>query len=198
MRKVKETTARFENLENVDVSNSPDATAGPGNLLPFPSDRDRETLALPPQLAGLARKGMVDLVTLSGNSLEGIGIYDGDQVLVKTAFSRKEIKAKTICIVYLPERNETLAKKVVYSKGWVTLKSFHPDVEDMVFRPDQVEVQAIVLRLLRRPDENGRFDRAELHGNGSSVKNSSSNDRKEKVEKLLARFAPPREEPLPF
>lgn len=193
MRRVKETAARFENLENVQVSNRPEATAGPGKLLAFPTEREEQTMALPPRLAGLARKGMVDLVTLTGNSLEGIGIYDGDQVLCKTAFSRKEIKANTICIVYLPDTGETLAKKVIYRKNTVVLKSFHPNVEDMELQPEQVQVQGIVLRLLRRPDDEGRFDRR-LPDSRISL-----TERKSRISALVKRFEKPeKKEDLPF
>jgi hypothetical protein len=195
MKKIKETSAKFEQLENVVVSNRPEAAAGPGKLLAFPNDRDQETIALPKNLAALARRGMVDLVTLSGKSLEGIGIYDGDQVLCKTAFSRKEITAKAICIVYLPETNETLAKKVIYRKDAVILKSFHPEVEDMIFRPEQVEVQGIVLRLLRKPDDDGRFDRP-----AADVEPKvTMSERRAKLTQLVERFQKkPRKENLPF
>jgi len=163
MTAVKDTKAKWLGLENVEVANRSDATAGPGRLLAFPNHREQEILALPPNLAGLAKKGMVDVVTLTGNSLEGIGIYDGDQVLCKTVFSRKEITPKTVCIVYITDTDETLAKKVTYRKDVVILKSFHPDVEDMVFSPEQVEVQGIVLRLLRTPDRAARRSRSETH-----------------------------------
>ncbi len=192
MDRVREASARFENLESVVVSNRPDATAGPGKLLPFPLDRDQETLALPPKLASMARQGTVDLVTLTGNSLEGIGIYDGDQVLVKKAFSRKEVTQKTVCIVYLPDTNETLAKKVVYKKGSVILKSFHPAVADMILHPEQVEVQAIVIRLLRQPDGDGRFDRPA----GPKI---SAAEKKAKLNQLVQSFQKKtKKDELPF
>lgn len=190
---MKETRAKFENLENVAVSNRPTATAGPGKLLPFPTDRDQETLALPPDLVGLAKNGMVDIVTFTGVSLEGIGIYDGERGLCKTAFNRKEITPTTVCIVYLHETGETLAKAVVYKQGSVILKSFHPSIEDMIFRPDQVQVQGILLYLLRRPDENGRFDRAP-----ASPKILPA-ERKRKLDELIQRFQKkPAKEELPF
>jgi hypothetical protein len=192
MNRVREVKAKFEHLESVVVSNRPEATAGPGKLLPFPTERDQETLALPPRMASMARQGTVDLVTLTGNSLEGIGIYDGDQVLVKKAFSRKEITQKTVCIVHLLETNETLAKRVVYRKGVVILKSFHPNVADITVLPDQVEVQAIVVSLLRKPNEDGRFDRP-------AAPKISPAERKAKLNELVERFQKkPKKGELPF
>lgn len=183
-----ETRARFHNLENVTVSNKATATAG--RLITFPADRAKETLALPAELARKAQKGAVDLVTLEGNSLEGIGIYDGDQVLCQTAVTRKDVKPTSICIVYLLETDETLAKRVIFRNGVITLKSFNPNIADIVLRPDQVQIQGIVLKLLRGPDSEGTFNR-------SSRARVSAAERKSKLAKLLKQFEKP-DEPLPF
>lgn len=184
-----ETKARFHGLENVTVSNK--ATAGAGRLITFPADRAKETLALPADLARKARKGAVDLVTLEGNSLEGIGIYDGDQVLCQTAVTRKDIKPTSICIVYLPDTDETLAKRVVFRNGVVTLKSFNPQIADIVMRPEQVQIQGIVLKLLRGPDCEGTFNRV-------ARPQVSAVERKSKLVQLLKQFEKPDDEPLPF
>lgn len=188
----KETTARFHNLENVAVSNKP--TAGAGRVLTFPADRETESLALPADLAQKARKGTVDLVTLEGNSLEGVGIYDGDQVLCQTAVSRRQIKSTSICIVYLPDTDETLAKRVIYRNGVVILRSFNPLIADITLRPEQVEVQGIVLKLLRDPDTEGTFIRApKLQPSLSAV------ERNRKIAELVQRLEKPeKNEELPF
>jgi hypothetical protein len=128
-------------------------------VLDFPVDRGGVVLPLPPDLAKLAKKGAVDLVTLSGDSLEGIGLFDGDQVLCKTAFGKRDIKANTVCIVYVPKLNGTFAKKVVYKDGNVVLKSFNPNIADQVYGADEVEIQGIVLNLLLGQDASGRFCR---------------------------------------
>jgi SOS-response transcriptional repressor LexA len=117
-------------------------------------------LPMPPDLAELAKKGAVDLVTLTGDSLAGIGLFDGDQVLCKTAFSKREIKANTVCIVYVAKKNETFAKKVVFKDGSVILRSFNPNIADQVYGPDEVEIQGLVLNLLLGQDAAGRFCRS--------------------------------------
>lgn len=128
-------------------------------MLVFPTARDKETLALPPRLAEMARKGTVDLVTLHGNSLIKLGIYDGDQALTKKPYSKKEIGPKTICIVRVVHTNETFAKRVIYRGNRIILRSFNPEIPDMDVDPDEVEIQGIVLKILRSPDEMGHFDR---------------------------------------
>lgn len=153
-----EVSARFHNLENVVVSNRSTAAAG-ARLLSFPSDREKETIALPTDLATKAKKGTVDLVTLEGDSLEGIGIFHGDQVLCQTTFTKRQIKPHHICIVYLHETDETLAKSVAYKQDSVILRSYNARIPDIVLRPEQVEVQGIVLKLLREPDAFGSFVR---------------------------------------
>lgn len=186
-----EAKARFHHLENVAVNNRSTATAG--RLLTFPADREKESIALPPDLARKAQKGTVDLVTIEGNSLEGIGIFDGDQVLCQTAVSRRQIKGKTICIVYLPETDETLAKRVIYKNGVVVLRSFNPRIADITLRPEQVEVQGIVLKLLRDPDTEGTFFRA------PELRSVSLAEKKRTIATLIKRFEKPVEkEELPF
>lgn len=185
----KETKARFLNQEPVKLNNT--STAAAGRVLSFPADREKQELALPPDLARKARKGTVDLVTLEGNSLEGIGIYDGDQVLCQTAVTRRQITPTSICIVHLVETNETLAKRVIYKSGMVTLRSFNPQIPDITLRPEQVQVQGIVLKLLRGPDSEGTFFRA------ASKTRISAKERTAKVAELVQRFTKV-EEPLPF
>jgi phage repressor protein C with HTH and peptisase S24 domain len=154
----KETTAAFQHRENVQVAARAIAGAS-AKVLDFPVDRGGVVLPLPPDLAKLAKKGAVDLVTLTGDSLEGIGLFDGDQVLCKTAFSKRDIKANTVCIVYVPKKNETFAKKVVFKDGSVILRSFNPNIADQVYGPEEVEIQGIVLNLLLGQDAAGRFCR---------------------------------------
>jgi SOS-response transcriptional repressor LexA len=143
--------------EEVEVSNQPDATAG--KMLLFPAVKDKETLPLPPRLAEMAREGTVDLVTLHGNSLEGIGVFDGDQALCKKAYSKKEIGPHTICIVRVIATSDVFAKKVIFMENMIILRSFNPDIADMFVSPDEVDIQGIVLKILRAPDRLGRFDR---------------------------------------
>lgn len=134
---------------------------------------------------------MVDVVTLNGDSLEGIGLFDGDQVICKTAFSKREIKANTICIVYVRPLNDTFAKKIVFKEGNVILKSFNPNIEDKVYGPEEVEIQGIVLQLLLTQDASGKFLRIPEN------KPISRSERGKRVAAAMQSFVKPEEE-LPF
>lgn len=181
--------ARFNNLRNVTVRNRTTATAG--RLLTFPSDRELVVLPLPEDLALKADKGLVDLVTLEGDSLEGIGLFDGDRVLCQTTISRSQIKPSDICIVYLQDTNETLAKRVIFDGEYVTLKSFNPDVADILLPKDKVQVQGVVLELLMRPEADGTFFREPKPARISRL------ERKERVRAAIqAHTKPPFEEPF--
>src|SRR5687767_11138708 len=67
-----ETRMKFQNLEVVEVGARAIAGAS-ARVISFPADKGKVQLPLPRELAALAKKGMVDLVTLSGDSLEGVG-----------------------------------------------------------------------------------------------------------------------------
>lgn len=186
----KETRVRFQHLENVPVAAKTIAGAS-AKILNFPVDRGQVVLPLPPDLAKLAKKGAVDLITLDGDSLEGIGLFDGDQVLCKTAFSKREIKANTVCIVYIPEQDDTFAKKVVFKDGNVILKSFNPNIADKVYGADEVVVQGIVIGLLLNPDSSGHFYRMPQN------KQLSRAERGKRVAAAIQLFQkPPEEEPF--
>ena len=168
------------------------ATAGASaKMYDFPAAIGKVMLPLPPELAKLAQKGAVDLVTLNGDSLAGIGLFDGDRVLCKTAFSKREITAKTVCIVYIHSENGTFAKKVVFKDGNVILKSFNPNIPDKVHAPDDVVIQGIVLNLLLSPDPSGKFVRT------PETKQISRDERGKRIAKAMESFAkPPFEEPF--
>lgn len=184
-----ETRARFNHLENVAVN---DTEAGASaKVFHFPADRRKTIIPLPPELAKLAKKGMVDVVTLVGDSLEGIGLFDGDQVICKTAFSKKEIKAHSICIVYVQPLNDTFAKRVIFKDSHVILRSFNPNIEDMIYSPDEIEIQGIVLNLLLGQDAAGRFQRA------PELKPISRSERSNRIAQAMQMFIEPEEEP-PF
>ena len=141
----------------VEVENEGFVAAG--RALPFPAPEGTAYVALPDHLLDLAKKGMIKTLTIHGNSLEGIGIFDGDKVVCKKAFSRKEIGRQTICIVYVPALGDIVAKRIQFVGDDLILKSCNNEVPDMKVSPAEVEIRGIVIELLRRPDEYGRFDR---------------------------------------
>lgn len=145
------------NLVIADVENEGEVAAG--RVLWFPQASETNQIPLTPQQAELAKKGLIKTMTVDGRSLEDIGIYHGDKLLCAKVFHRKEIKQDTVCIVYVAELGETVAKKVRFGGDKVLLKSCNRDVEDFYVPAEQADIRGIVIELIRRPDGNGRFDR---------------------------------------
>ena len=130
-----------------------------GRTINFPAPDSTTIVALPPHLADLAKKGLIKTLTISGNSLEGVGIYSGDRVVCKKAFSKKEITNKSICIVYIPATGEVVAKRIRFSGEWIVLQACNHEVPDIKVKPDDIDIRGVVIALHRGPDEYGRFDR---------------------------------------
>lgn len=130
-----------------------------GKMIPFPAQKSTTILALTPQQATLAKEGLIKTMTVYGNSLEDIGIFDGDKVICKKAFHRKEIGPHTICIVYVPSIGDSVAKKVRILGKETLLKSCNRDVPDMYVDTETLDIRGIVIGLQRSPDSLGRFDR---------------------------------------
>jgi hypothetical protein len=131
-----------------------------GRTVAFPAPDSTSFLALTPAEADLAERGLIRTMTICGPSLEGIGLYDGDKVILKKAFSKNEITRDTVCIVYMPALGEeVLAKKIRFEGEWIKLRACHPDVGDRLVKPEEVEIRGIVIGMQRRPDPHGRFDR---------------------------------------
>lgn len=114
---------------------------------------------MPEDLAKKAKNGYLDVVTLQGDSLEGIGLFDGDRVICRVAVTRREVKADDICIVYVEGFADSLAKMVIFDGKEVILKSFNPDIPDLTFHRNEVEIQGIILELLSKREPDGTFFR---------------------------------------
>jgi SOS-response transcriptional repressor LexA len=131
-----------------------------GRTVPFPAPETTDVLWLPAHLAEDARNGRIRTLTICGDSLKGVGIFDGDRVVCKKAFHRKEITDKTICIVYIPQTGDTVAKRVRFvNENLMLLQPCNDAEEEMRVHPDSVEIRGVVIDLLRGPDKLGRFDR---------------------------------------
>ena len=137
-----------------------------GRVVPFPAQvQQPATLALSPAQAALASEGLIKTMTINGDSLEGIGIFDGDSVIVKKAFSKREIGSNTICIVYIPANGEVCAKRVKFGEGRIRLESCNRDVPPMYFEPNDVEIRGVVIGLHRKPDAFGSFLKGRIDDN---------------------------------
>jgi len=141
----------------VEVEN--EGLVAAGRTLAFPAPESTSIIALPERYADFAKTGKIKTLTVSGNSLLGIGLHDGDELICKQAFSKKEIGPNTICIVYIPALGEVVAKKIRFVAGELVLRSCNPDVPDIKARENDVDIRGVVIGLHRTPDEYGHFDR---------------------------------------
>src|SRR5690606_233532 len=116
-----------QNLLEIDARH--EGEIGAGRLLPFPTTEELTTKVFLPET--IARSGPIGTLTVRGDSLNGLGIYDGDKLICKQAFSRKEIKADTVCVVYLCSTGEVLAKRVRFQEGHLVLRGFNRDTPDI-------------------------------------------------------------------
>lgn len=130
-----------------------------GKRVDFPIKHTKTWVALTDRQAQMAEQGHIRTMTVAGNSLEGVGIYDGDKVLCKKVFNKKEIKDDSICIVFIPSNGEVVAKKVRFQPPYLRLISCNDSVSDIYVNADDVEIRGIVIGLVRMADNFGRFDR---------------------------------------
>jgi SOS-response transcriptional repressor LexA len=85
---------------------------------------------------------------VSGNSLTGDGVFDGDYVIVRLTFELEEIKPGRLCAVLTPVG---LLIKHIYLTldNRIRLASANQTYEDLVFDIDDVEIQGVVVRVER-------------------------------------------------
>jgi SOS-response transcriptional repressor LexA len=151
------TAIKDSELEMIEVENEGYVAAG--RTVPFPAPDNASVISLPKSLIPLAKQGFIRTMTVHGTSLQGVGLYENDEVVVKKAFKKEEIKPQTICVVYIHNYGEILAKQLRFRGEHIILKSCHDSVPDFKVQAEDVEVRGIVIRLLRNPDDMGRFDR---------------------------------------
>lgn len=125
---------------------------GAGKLVHFPSPKN-EAVEIPVP-ADIPQKEPLATLTVSGGSLERVGICDGDIVLCRKIFTKKQIKPDTVCIVYTPATGEVNAKKIRFSGEYVTLRYCgFGEIKDDYVPSDEVEIRGIVISSTRRRNE---------------------------------------------
>lgn len=109
-------------------------------------DHPRSQLILRPQWVRDFRE--VGTVTVSGDSLSGEGIFDGDILVVKRVFHEQEVRSGRLVIALLPE-GRCVVKRIHFEQGAIILRSANPRYKDMIFSPDEIAVEGIVKELKR-------------------------------------------------
>lgn len=143
-------------LEVVELRKTGGVAAG--RTVPFRLPEESILIAMAPDKARAARNGIVEAMTVFGDSLIDAGIADGDDIVVEHLSHRRQITPSTICVVRLPN-GETVAKLLVVRQDMITLRSCNERIPDMHFAPDDIEVVGRVLAISRTPNKKGSFAR---------------------------------------
>lgn len=93
----------------------------------------------------------VGTVEVSGNSLSGDGIFDGDRLICKRVFDASEIRNGRLVVAYLPT-GRSVVKRIYFEGEKIILRSTNPAYDDMVFGPDEIRIDGIVKELVRTLD----------------------------------------------
>lgn len=161
---------------------------GAGTVIPFVPREATRTVVIP---KGLAKPSEVGTMTVSGDSLSGDGINDGDILVFRMNHNTRQIKPESICVVKIHTTEELAAKHVlrhVDGPRRIALRSTHPDYPDRHFDEQDVEILGLVFAVQRLADKFGRFNvQPEIR---------TVPDRKKVAVAIKAHEKP--EEPLPF
>lgn len=115
------------------------------NIIPFPFVPKDKTapVALPVGTSVSAEE--IGLMTVRGPSLNNLGIYDGDHLIVSRKFTKRDVTPETVCIVFIASTGELQAKKVIEQYGKITLRSSGGGIKDAFYELEDIEVRSIVI-----------------------------------------------------
>ena len=117
-----------------------DVAAGTGVLA---EENVEEVLPLPEEFTGT---GELFMLRVRGDSMEGVGIFDGDYVVVRR---QPEAEQGEIVVAGIPGEEATV-KTYKRRRNKVVLVPANPRLSEMEYRPDEVVVYGKVVTVLRR------------------------------------------------
>ncbi len=101
------------------------------------------TMIVPPHMAG---SGDHYALEIEGESMKDAGILDGDIVVVKKANTARNNQI----VVALVDQEEATLKRLYKSGNNIELIAENEDFETQIYGPDRVEVQGVLVGLLRQ------------------------------------------------
>jgi repressor LexA len=131
------------------MTGAPEAVAVPvmGRIaagVPVSAIQDHtHNLTVPPELLG---PGEHFALEVKGDSMIEAGILDGDTVLVRRAPSA----TSGDIVVALVDREEATLKRLRRKGDSIALEAANPAYETRIFGPDRVDVQGVLVGLIRR------------------------------------------------
>jgi len=81
-----------------------------------------------------------------GESMIGVGIMDGDIVIIE---ARDKAEYGDIVVALIDEEEATLKRFKRYADGRIELSPENPDMQPMVFEPERVRIQGVLVGQLR-------------------------------------------------
>lgn len=134
-------------------SKSSPAPANDGTAIPFVGkiaaglpimaiEDSYNTMIVPPHMAG---NGDHFALEIEGESMKDAGILDGDIVVVRKANTARNNQI----VVALVDQEEATLKRLYKSGGQVELIAENEEFETQTYGPDRVEVQGVLVGLLR-------------------------------------------------
>lgn len=110
---------------------------------PIPAIEDSYNLiAVPPNMMG---NGDHYALQIEGESMINAGILDGDIVVIRKANTARNNEI----VVALVDQEEATLKRIYKNGGQIELIAENPDVPTRTFGPDRVEVQGVLVGLVR-------------------------------------------------
>ncbi|WP_297323681.1 transcriptional repressor LexA [uncultured Bartonella sp.] len=100
-------------------------------------------LFLPPDMVG---SGEHYALEVKGDSMIGVGIFDGDTVIIK----RGDTANPGEIIVALVDNEEATLKRYRRKGGSIALEAANPEFETRIFGPDRIKIQGKLVGLIRR------------------------------------------------
>ncbi len=83
---------------------------------------------------------------VKGESMIGVGILDGDIVIIE---ARERADYGDIVVALIDEEEATLKRFKRYADGQIELSPENPDLQPMVFAPERVRIQGVLVGQLR-------------------------------------------------
>ncbi len=112
--------------------------------LPIEALRDSgESFEVPAAMLG---NGEHYALEVAGDSMEGLGILDGDTVIIR----RGDTAENGTVVVALVDENEVTLKRLRRRGNSIALEAANPRYETRIFGPDRVKVQGRLVGLVRR------------------------------------------------
>lgn len=161
---------------------------GAGRVHPFVAKDGVIEVPVPDSIRSNEQLGTM---TVNGDSLERIGIFDGDIVLVRKITSRRQIKRNSVCVVYIPNLGEVMAKKVSFENDYLVLHYCGMQAQPPLYvLASEAEIRGIVISSTRQQSDWPFLDEV-IPARG--VMNSSA-AKARKIAAVMKQFEKPVEE----